>query len=195
MGKIFCIMGKSSTGKDTIYNNLINSYSLKLKPIIPYTTRPMREGEENGREYFFVNDEQLEELEKKESIIELREYQTYHGVWRYFTVNDEQIDLENNDYLMIGTIESYVSIAKYFGEQIVIPILIEVEDGKRLKRAVEREMAQDQPKYEELCRRFLADGVDFSDEKKREAGIVKTFQNQDLQDCLEEVKKYIMMLV
>ena len=45
MGKIYCMMGKSSTGKDTLYKMLLEDGALSLKKIIPYTTRPMRRGE------------------------------------------------------------------------------------------------------------------------------------------------------
>ncbi len=54
MGKIFYIMGKSSSGKDTIYNRLRTDETLELSKLILYTTRPMREGEMQGREYHFV---------------------------------------------------------------------------------------------------------------------------------------------
>ena len=54
MGKIFYIMGKSSSGKDTIYSRLLQDEAMQLKKIILYTTRPMREGEQDGREYHFV---------------------------------------------------------------------------------------------------------------------------------------------
>ena len=45
MGKIFCVMGKSASGKDTIYNKILQDDSLMLSRIIPYTTRPIRDGE------------------------------------------------------------------------------------------------------------------------------------------------------
>lgn len=38
-GKVFYIIGKSSSGKDTIYKRLLSETN--LKPIVPYTTRPM----------------------------------------------------------------------------------------------------------------------------------------------------------
>ncbi len=53
MGKIYCMMGKSSTGKDTLYKMLLEDGALSLKKIIPYTTRPMRRGETDGVEYYF----------------------------------------------------------------------------------------------------------------------------------------------
>ena len=53
MGKIFYIMGKSATGKDHLYEALAGREELRLNPIVLYTTRPIRSGEQNGREYFF----------------------------------------------------------------------------------------------------------------------------------------------
>ena len=50
MGKIFYIMGKSSSGKDSIYRQLEENQELGLKRLVIYTTRPIRDGEKNGRE-------------------------------------------------------------------------------------------------------------------------------------------------
>lgn len=125
--------------------------------VVPYTTRPIREGEQDGVEYHFVDDKQLAELETDGKIVELRAYNTVHGIWKYFTVDDGQIDLEQGDYLLIGTLETYEKIREYYGAEHLVPIYIEVEDGERLARALERERRQAVPKYKEMCRRFLAD--------------------------------------
>lgn len=195
MGKIFCVMGKSATGKDTIYQKLLHENELHLQRIIPYTTRPIREGEAAGREYHFCNEEDVKRLEAEGKIVELRAYDTVYGIWKYFTVNDGNIQLENESYLLIGTLESYVKIRDYFGEQNVVPIYIEVEDGERLLRAISREKEQDVPKYEEMCRRFLADAKDFSEENLKNAGIQKRFVNQSLSTTLEEVEGYIKSMM
>ena len=192
MGKIYCIMGKSSSGKDTLYRLLLENKQLSLKNIVPYTTRPMRAGEQNGVEYYFCDEAKVAELERQGKIIELRAYDTVHGIWKYFTVDDEQVDLEQQDYLMIGTLESYLKIREYYGKERVIPIYIEVEDGERLARALERERAQTLPKYEELCRRFLADSADFSEEKLKEAQIERRFANRSLEETEKEVIHYIL---
>lgn len=192
MGKIYCLMGKSSTGKDTIYKELLEDDALSLKKIIPYTTRPVREGEQDGVEYFFCDENKVSELETQGKIIELRAYNTVHGIWKYFTVNDSQIDLEHQSCLMIGTLESYVKIRDYFGKEKVLPIYIEVEDGERLTRALSREKQQSEPKYEELCRRFLADAKDFSEEKLADAGIEKRFVNNELEETKAEIREYIL---
>lgn len=195
MGKIFCIMGKSSSGKDTIYKKIVEMCEINLKSIILYTTRPIREGETNGVEYIFTDEVNLEEIKTNDKLIELREYNTMHGIWKYFMVNDEQIDLEKFDYAIIGTIESFVSMVEYFGKNIVVPIFIEVEDGERLERALEREKKQKFPKYEEMCRRFLADSKDFAEEKKIKAEIKKSFFNIDVEKCLQEIIEFIKIEV
>lgn len=194
MGKIFVIIGKSATGKDTVYKKLLEDRELNLKTCITYTTRPIRDSETNGVEYFFVDEEVLNKFQKENKIIEHRSYNTMHGVWHYFTANDGQIKLDEANYLMLGTLESFIQIRDYFGAENVIPIYLEVEDGKRLIRAVMREQKQKQPKFAEVCRRFLADEEDFSEENLKKAGISKRFINDDLNMCLNELaaelKKY-----
>ncbi|MEE1014886.1 MAG: guanylate kinase [Lachnospiraceae bacterium] len=191
MGRIFYLMGKSSTGKDSFYKELMNDKKLGLKNIVMYTTRPIRAGETDGVEYYFVDDAKLAELEAAGKVIERRSYNTIHGVWHYFTVCDEQIDLKNNNYVVIGTLESYVASRKYFGEGVLEPIYIEVDDGVRLQRALDREKTQDNPKYKEMCRRYIADSDDFSEENIVAAGITKRFENNDFKECLEKITSHI----
>ena len=191
MGKIYYIMGKSATGKDTLYKRIFQDEELQLKTVIPYTTRPIREGEKEGVEYFFCDSAKVLQLEEAGKVIERRDYHTIHGIWIYFTVDDGQIDLENKNYLLIGTLESYQKLRNYYGKECLVPIYIEVEDGERLQRALNRERAEAIPKYEEMCRRFLADTKDFSEEKLQEAGITKRFINLDLEQTEQEIKTYI----
>lgn len=192
MGKIYCMMGKSSSGKDTIYKMLLEDADIPVKTIVPYTTRPMRAGETEGVEYYFCDEARLSELEAAGKVIELRAYDTVHGIWKYFTVNDHQMADDKQDYLLIGTLESYLKIRDYFGKERVVPIYIEVEDGLRLQRALDRERSQAEPKYEEMCRRFLADSADFSEEKLREAGITQRFVNRDLKETKQKIKEFML---
>ena len=187
MGKIFFILGKSCSGKDTIFNIIKENKDLDLKTVVGYSTRPMRENEEDGREYFFVSRDRLEELQNDGKVIEVRHYNTVHGVWSYFTVDDGQIDLENADYLYIGTLESYEQMRDYYGQDVVVPIFVEVEQGERLKRAVLRELEQTEPKYEELCRRFLADEQDFREEEIKRLGIEKKYENLEYKKTAEQI--------
>ena len=190
MSKIYYVMGKSSSGKDTIYKHLAEE-NPELRMVVPYTTRPIREGETDGVEYFFADEAQLNEMQEAGKVIEVRSYNTRCGVWTYFTADDGRINLEEHDYLMIGTLVSYQALKEYFGAEKIVPLYIQVEDGERLFRALEREQREAVPRYTELCRRFLADEEDFSEEKLQEAGIQRRFENRDLEICLNEIQDFI----
>ncbi|MCI8666199.1 MAG: guanylate kinase [Dorea sp.] len=186
MGKIYYMMGKSSSGKDTLLKELKEALP-KLRTITPYTTRPMRDGERNGVEYFFVSEDTLNVYEKQGKVVEQRAYNTVHGIWRYATVDDGQVDLSSADYLIIGTLEAYGRVREYYGGKSVIPLYIEVEDGERLKRAIRREELCKVPDYKELCRRFLADSEDYSEENLVRYGITRRIPNHDGTRCLKEI--------
>ena len=190
MGKIYCVMGKSSSGKDTVYKKLKEQYK-EFRLIVPYTTRPIREGEKDGVEYYFVDPEQFRAMKEDGKVIESRSYNTNCGIWTYFTADDGQIDLSAADYLLIGTLVSYQALREYFGVEAFVPVYLEVEDGLRLARALERERRQEKPKYAEMCRRFLADEEDFSEENLIKSGITERFGNEDFTECLNKIQRYI----
>ena len=186
MGSIYYVMGKSASGKDTIYHEL-RQRCPQLAEIVPYTTRPIREGETDGIQYHFCTPQRMQELEDEGRVIEIRTYQTACGPWSYATVDDGRMDLSCKSYLAIGTLESYEKLRKYFGQNLVVPIYIEVEDGLRLERALSRERRQKRPQYEELCRRFLADQADFSEARLTECAITRRYINDDLERCVLEI--------
>lgn len=190
MGKIYYIMGKSSSGKDTIFKALKERLPW-LKTVVLYTTRPAREGETHGTEYFFVDEKKLSQYEKEGKVIELRTYNTVHGPWKYATIDDGQIELEHAGYLMIGTLESYRKLCAYYGQENVVPLYIEVEDGERLSRALARERQQTSPRYAELCRRFLADTEDFAEQNLADAGITRRYLNENKLQCIEKITEGI----
>lgn len=193
MGKIFYLMGKSASGKDTIYKELRGRMP-HLKTITIYTTRPIRDGETDGVEYHFADENRLQEFMRAGKVIELRTYHTVHGDWHYFTVDDGQFRLEEEDYLMIGTLESYEKMREYFGREMLVPIYIEVEDGERLARALKRERQQKNPKYAELCRRFLADSKDFSEENLMRLEISERFENVETDETIKNICQRIQNL-
>ena len=193
MNKIFCIMGKSSSGKDSVYKSVLKM--LPLEPLVIYTTRPMREHETDGKEYHFTDNEGFLRMKSEGKVIESRTYHTVHGDWTYFT-SGESIDLDSHSYAIIGTPQSFVPIREHYGIDRVIPVYIEVEDGERLSRALAREKQEESPKYAEMCRRFLADCEDFSDDKLDKAGITKRFSNSgSFDECVNAVAGYIKSLL
>ena len=148
MGKLFYIMGKSASGKDSIYQKLLENKEFHFKRLVIYTTRPVREGERDGQEYYFVTEEIFQELKRAGKIIEDRGYETVCGLWRYFTADN--MELDKHHYLGIGTLESYEQLKTYYGAEKLCPLYIEVEDGERLKRAIAREELQEKPQYEKM---------------------------------------------
>lgn len=191
MGKIVYLMGKSSSGKDTIYKRLLGEKEFRFHTVVLYTTRPIRAGERDGVEYHFTDEAGFQKLQREGKVIEDRIYHTVQGVWRYFTVVEDNIFQDQKNYLMIGTLESYEKVRAYFGKEKMIPVFIDLDDGERLQRALDRERTQEVPQYEEMCRRFLADVRDFSEEKIAQADIKKRFLNDDLERCLSEISEYI----
>ena len=186
-GKLFTVMGKSATGKDHIYKAVAEQSAVPLRTVVPYTTRPKRTSETEGVEYHFVTKEQMEELRREGKVIECRRYETVQGTWYYFTADDGQIDLEKGSSIVIATPDAYVQIRAYFGSENVVPIYVEVEDGERLRRAIKREGKQEHPEYKEVCRRFLADAEDFSEETLEKLGIEKRYENVDFDSCVNEI--------
>ncbi len=195
MGKVFCIMGKSGSGKDTIFKEIIKDNSLNLKKIVGYTTRPKRVEENDGIEYNFIDDDMINKFIQKNKVIELRKYDTVNGIWYYGTMDDGQINLQTNSYIVISTLESYSSFKKYFGSNNVIPLYIDVDDRIRLQRILNREMSEDSPNYKEICRRFIADSEDFSNKNLKLNGIEKIYSNNNLVECIADVKNNIIKYI
>ena len=152
-----------------------------------YTIALAENAVQNGVEYFFDSQEALNAFREQGKIVEERTYDTVMGPWTYFTVLDGQFDSGGRDILMIGTLESYGKMREFFGGERMVPVYIQVDDGIRLERAVMRERLQKNPNYSEVCRRFLADEEDFSEEKLVRLGIERRFVNQDMDQCLEEI--------
>ena len=187
MGRIYYLLGKSATGKDTLYKEILK-WRPKLRTVTMYTTRPIREGETDGVEYFFTDREELERQLASGKVIESRTYQTIAGPWTYYTVDDGQFNVADDEScLMIGTLESYEKMCAYFEAGKMVPVYIEVPDGIRLLRAVKREENQKKPNYREVCRRYLADEKDFSEENLERLGVTKRYQNTDMEICVEEI--------
>jgi len=190
MGKLFYLMGKSAAGKDTLFEALASDPELGLARGVIYTTRPRRDGEQEGVQYHFVTEEDLARMRREGRVLEERTYQTVHGPWTYFTADDGQLAKDGPDVLMAGTPESCAALRRFYGDRLV-PLYLTLDDGERLARALARERAQTHPKYAELCRRFLADEADHNPEALLAAGVTKTFDNTELDGCLAELKAYI----
>lgn len=186
MGKIFCIIGKSSTGKDCLFKKILEIMPVPLSTVITYTTRPIRSYETEGVEYHFTNIPDFFKLRDSGKVIEYRCYHTIHGDWYYFTADDGQIT-EDKNILLVTTLEGYDHLVSYYGKDRVVAFYVDLDDRTRLERAFEREKTMEDPKYVEMCRRFVSDSADFSDAKLLASGITKHYFNYDFDKCLNEI--------
>ncbi len=185
---IFIIMGKSATGKDTVYAELLKQKGqLNLEPVVPYTTRPIRKGEREGGEYHFITQEEMLRLQRENKVVEYRTYHTVHGEWHYLTVHEERLRSGAN-FLYIATLDAYSKISKFYGKDNVVPIYLEVDDFVRLDRALARERNQTaNPSPAEVCRRYLADEEDFSENQLQKNNITKRYNTENLMRCCAEI--------
>lgn len=156
--KIIFFIGPSSSGKDTFFAKTLPIY--QLNPIILLTTRPMRPGELEGREYYFVSQAQMRLMTINNDLIERRDYNTRNGIWSYATAKNA-IDLEHYNYLIPNTWTAFEQFLKFYPEESLVPIYFELDDGERLQRALNREREKSKD-YVEMCRRFIADQEDFT---------------------------------
>ena len=156
---IIMFIGPSSSGKDFFYEKTLKKYD--FNEIILLTTRPKRVNEVEGKEYYFIDNETMDQLDKNGNLIERRDYETVNGIWSYATRGDN-INLDEN-YLVINTWEAYKSYIDYFGKDVVYPFYFELDPNIRFERAYEREKKQEKKNYLEMCRRFIADNEDFTD--------------------------------
>ena len=91
--------------------------------------------------------------------------------------------------MTINTLEGYVKLKEFYQDS-VIPIFIYASDDVRLERALKREKKQKEPKYAEMCRRFVADSEDFSDENIKNTGITNLYINDNelIDNVVDKIK-------
>ncbi len=186
MKKLFVFMGKSAVGKDTLFAKTMSRHP-ELRTVVTYTTRPIREGEKNGDEYYFTDEENMNKMRADGRVIEVRCYNTVKGPWYYFTAENDEMRDDDNPYAMITTLEGYNKIREYYGDDMVVPIYITVPDIVRMERSISREKKEENPCVAEVCRRYLADEEDFSPENLKKAQITESIDNLDMDKALEQI--------
>lgn len=146
MIKVICLIGPSASGKDTLLQKVLNKSSLVV-PIVRYTTRPMREGEINGKDYFFLTTDEFTEKVLNCQMAEAAEFNN----WFYGTGKD----VLDKDKINIMTCDLVAADNLYHDPDLDVCIIhVEVEPKERLIRALKREK---NPDVNEVVRRFIDD--------------------------------------
>lgn len=182
--KIYFLVGQSSTGKDTIKSKLL-SIMPSLKDYVYCTTRPMRDGEVNEKEYLFKSHEDYEKDEKSGVVIESRVYNFNGNTPVVYYSLAKEIDEEL--YIVTGTPDMCHSYIEYYGSDIVKPIFIVVPDRERLMRAIIREDTN-KGNYKEVARRFYDEFSEYTKENILSLSGVEYINNDYLEDCIEDIR-------
>ena len=151
--KIIALFGKSGAGKDTIQKWIMKHYPKSFNPIVSCTTRPMRQGETDGQDYFFLSNEEFAQKVLNLSMLEATEFRGW-----YYGTSIDQLDINriNIGVFNIAGIEALLEDSRLD----IFPVWIYADDKVRLLRALNRE---EKPDCAEICRRFQTDEKDFAE--------------------------------
>lgn len=187
--KIFALLGYMSVGKDTILKQVLKDID-DVKPIISTTTRPMRKGETEGVEYYFIDDTEF--FRRGTDFVEQRIYHTKvkeNGVekdatWRY---GIERMELEKDDYLIV-IVDSvgYKELKNYVGNNKIVPIFISAPQEELKARALARGDLE-----AEVDRRLKDDYERFMDFRVRTVYHEVKNTNGRLEEAIKEVENII----
>lgn len=153
--KVIAICGKSASGKDTYLQQVLNYLGDKVHEIISHTTRPPREGEIDGENYYFITEE---DFTTKLANNEMLEWTTYRN-WYYGTA----IEALDKDKINIGVFNRKGIDSLSNRENIDLFVVLMLAGGKtRLLRSLNRE---EFPDVDEIVRRYQADEEEWKDFK------------------------------
>lgn len=152
MYKIYALIGKSASGKDTIVNELLKK-SDKFHGVVSHTTRPKRDYEIDKKDYYFVTEEDISKLCEEDKILELSCFNS----WLYGTC----IDSFDKEKINIGVfnIQGINSLCER--EDVDLRVFyVQTKDKLRLIRQLSRE---ENPNIQEILRRYETDEQDFKE--------------------------------
>lgn len=159
------VIGKSASGKDTYFRKQLKG-NVALTPVVSYTSRPMRDGEVNGREYFFVTKDTFDRMIADGKFVEYRSYNTLVNgqpdVWYYGSPFLSDIDTRN--YIVVLDVKGATDWIKRYGSEFIEVVYMYVDDDIREQRAIGRG-SFDKTEWE---RRKADDNVKFSETKLSE---------------------------
>lgn len=175
--KLIALIGESGSGKDTILNNILKKTD--FHKVINCTTRPIREGEQEGVNYYYLSNEEFAEKVLNMSMIEAT---SFNG-WLYGT----SIEALDSSKINIGVFNPYGIDILFERNDIDLEIIhIKTTDKNRLIRQLNRE---ENPNIDEIIRRFKADKEDFSDLDF----FRYEYNNNELKD-IEKIENFIIEL-
>ena len=151
--KVIALFGKAGSGKDTILRALVNKFPDRYNEIVSCTTRPPREGEQEGINYYFLTVDQFTEKVLNGDMLEATEFNNWHYGTALSSLSADKINVGvfNPEGIRCLMEDNFVDLTVYY---------VQVGDKERLIRQLIREV---DPNVKEIIRRFSADEKDFED--------------------------------
>lgn len=152
MKKVIAIMGKAGSGKDTILRKIVSRYPELFNPIISCTSRPMREGEQEGVDYYFLTDKEFEAKIDNDDMLENTSFNGWYYGIDFSSLSDDKVNIGVLNPTGVRTLirNPDIELEVYY---------VQADDKTRLLRQLQRE---ENPNVHEIIRRFAADERDFS---------------------------------
>ena len=176
---ILILTGMSCSGKDTIRKEIINKWG--FNNMVTYTTRPMRNGEINGKDYIFINEKEFMDKVDNGDIIEYRKYKVYSGdIWYYGSMRVKDLDLD-----WVGVLD-LVGASRFKDKYKDKVKIIEIYTDEKIRDIRIKERGDD---INEWNRRKQQDFKDFSEERKQELNINIDYLINNNDNNIENVLK------
>ena len=186
---ITILIGKSAAGKDSVLNKLIEK---GYESLVLTTSRPMRNGEVNGKDYYFVSKDKFKDMIKKDLFVEYRIYQTlmdncpdewYYGLSKMELYKNN----DNGKYVVPLDINGAKSLIKNIDNNYKV-IYLDVSDTIREKRAKKRS-SFDQTEWN---RRMEDDKSKYSKENLDSVNAIRVLnENISLEELVNKIDEII----
>lgn len=202
---IIVLLGKGGSGKDTVMNMIAKEYK-NVQTVVSHTTRPMRKGEIEGKNYYFISDEKFYEMNKNKLFVEKRHYNVITddspqgcSVWFYGLAQEElENKLDKGHVIVVLDLQGYKELRKYyydhedlFKKTRLVSFYIDIDEEIRFKRYIQRDEIT-LANVKEGLRRMEADDRDFYGVEKYVHQHIKFKDDADMDTSSEQIKNYIV---
>ena len=117
-GMVIVLSGFSGAGKGTIMKHLLSDYPGKYFLSVSATTRQKRQGDEEGREYFFKSREEFEQMIREHELLEYASFnQNYYGTPKAYV---DQLLSEGKDVILEIEVQGALQIRKIFPQALLL---------------------------------------------------------------------------
>ena len=181
------IMGKTCSGKNAVVKELV---SRGWSQIITYTSRPKRRGEKNGREYFYISEEDFTNKINNGYFAEWKSYYVNGETWYYGSPSEEIIEasLDGKNHVIIltpqGVEDTLAFLSKYISDYQINIIYLYANRSTILKRLQKRK-----DKNDSIARRMRADDIDFMNATSIANKIVYNNDSDSISDVADKIIK------